>query len=29
VMLDAALQEAAKNAGINLQVEENAVYLST
>lgn len=29
VMLDAALQEAAKNAGVELSVEDGAIYVST
>jgi hypothetical protein len=28
-MLDAALQEAAKNAGVVLSVEDGAVYIET
>src|SRR3954453_4468204 len=28
VMLDAALKEAAKNAGVELSVENNAIYIS-
>ena len=29
VMLDAALQEAAKNAGVELTIEDGAIYLTT
>jgi hydrogenase maturation factor len=29
LMLDAALKEAAKNAGVELSVEENQIFIST